>query len=554
MKKQNRNTILFIGFLLLAGIANLMSRSAVPAQDAFMAIVNYLIYIGLLLLWVESVRTRLVLSKARVYMISAALMMFLYILLRVFKYRFATDIPVIRYTVYLYFVPKSLIPALFLMTCLRIHRGNEKGKWNEALLLIPASALSVMALTNDLHRLVYRPLTDLSQFVVNTGTYTYGAGFYLIYAWIIVTAVLGLVMLFLDAGHWPGKGTAVLPVIVFLWIFLVMMNLRVFDIYHMPRMYNVPEIYIFSMLGVFEVCIRIRLIPYNESYPGFFSGLQIPVLITDRQFHFVCGTGKESLPASYTQLCDDEKQQFFRRVLREPVYLTPDRKLTGKEIRAGYAFWEEDEQVIHRAQRKLVEMNEILEQENRLIQAETQQKEKDAYLQARHHIYHVIAEKMYSCQKQIGKLLEKAQPGSADFRDRVARVSVLNAYVKRKTNLLLLAAEKDLLSTQELFLALEESAGYLTLAGLQTTAGKPEEKCYPADRIIGLYDAFELIAEQLIGKTSALMISWNGDRLTLAAETRQTPDTEGICLPVYLSRYEDTLYIGISAGKDGESA
>ena len=34
-------------------------------------------------------------------------------------------------------------------------------------------------------------------------------------------------------------------------------------------------------MGFFEVCIRNRMIPYNENYTEFFSGLGLPVLITD---------------------------------------------------------------------------------------------------------------------------------------------------------------------------------------------------------------------------------------------------------------------------------
>lgn len=58
------------------------------------------------------------------------------------------------------------------MACILIRRGeNAKGKWNEALLLIPAVLLSFMAFTNDPHRLVYVPEIPLQQFTVDSGTY-----------------------------------------------------------------------------------------------------------------------------------------------------------------------------------------------------------------------------------------------------------------------------------------------------------------------------------------------------------------------------------------------
>ena len=107
-----RRTCLFVAFLLLAGAANLFSRTGNPALDGLMTICNYLIYIGLLLYWCQSVRARLLPSRARNRIVGAALLMVLYQLLRVFKYRMAVEPAAERYAVYLYFTPMTLIPYL----------------------------------------------------------------------------------------------------------------------------------------------------------------------------------------------------------------------------------------------------------------------------------------------------------------------------------------------------------------------------------------------------------------------------------------------------------
>ena len=154
-RKMKRNSWLFAGVLLLAGIANLLSRYWTPALESLMTVLNYLICTGLLLYWIQSVRARLLPSPARTWTVSAALMMLVYQLLRIFKYRFAVETVLLRYTAYLYFVPMTMIPTLFLMTCLCIRRGNRPGRWHEALLLAFPAALSLLALTNDLHGLIY---------------------------------------------------------------------------------------------------------------------------------------------------------------------------------------------------------------------------------------------------------------------------------------------------------------------------------------------------------------------------------------------------------------
>ena len=533
-----RRTLIFVVFLLLAGVANVLSMTGNPMLDALMAGCNYLIFVGLLLYWFQSVRARLLPSRAKNRIITAALLMLLYQLLRVFKYRFATEAAATRYLIYLYFAPMTLIPTLFLMTCLRIRRGERQEGWNEVLLLIPPCLLSLLALTNDFHGQVYMPRVSVSQFVVAAGTYAHGPVFYALYVWMILSFVAGLLLLLQEASlHYRGA-LLYLAIVSVLWFALITYRALVTEGKLLPHMYNNPEIHMFGMLGIFEVCIRSRMIPHNGNYSGFFRMLQTPALVTDGDLCPVYCSGK-TLEAEPEQL---------RAALASPVYLAPDLKLSGKTVHGGFAFWVEDETEVHRAQDRLAEANELIESESSLIQAETEQREKDAWLQSRHRIYHEIAEILYPCQKRIEGLLGQMEPNTPVFRDQLAKVSVLNAYVKRKTNLLLMASEQDSLTTQTLFLALKESAGYLSLAGLHTDARQPEEEqVLPAATAIALYDAFEAVAEQLMGKASSLMVSWYGNALVLATVTEHIPDLS--ILPVTArSREEDgILYIDLHA-------
>ena len=136
--------------------------------------------------------------------------------------------------------------------------------------------------------------------------------------------------------------------------------------------------------------------------------------------------------------------------LKAPIYPIPDGKLSGRSIRGGYTFWIEDESDIRHANEELNEANELLESENTLIEYENNQKEENAYLRLHHHIYHEIAQEMYPYQKRIEDLLNEAKPGTKEFLSIVAEVSVLNAFVKRKTNMLLVASEHETIPVNEL--------------------------------------------------------------------------------------------------------
>ena len=72
---QGKGTLLFIVFVLIAGICNLLTRSGSTLFDSLMFSVNFTIYAGLLLFWIHSVRSRLLPTKARSYILSSAILM-----------------------------------------------------------------------------------------------------------------------------------------------------------------------------------------------------------------------------------------------------------------------------------------------------------------------------------------------------------------------------------------------------------------------------------------------------------------------------------------------
>ena len=118
LSRQTRNTWLFLGLLLLAGFANLFSKTGNAAFDTLMCCINYLTYLGLLLYWIGSVRIRLLPSSTRNGVIFAGLLLLLFMLLRIFAYKFAVSAAAQRYAIYGYWIPQMLIPTLFLMTCI----------------------------------------------------------------------------------------------------------------------------------------------------------------------------------------------------------------------------------------------------------------------------------------------------------------------------------------------------------------------------------------------------------------------------------------------------
>jgi len=548
MQNSKRSLLIFIGLLILEGLFHIIEHTIHDISalgDPHYAIVTlffcleFVIFTVLIIFWMQSVYTRLLPSRARTYMIVVAIFMILYLILRVCKYRIAGADAELRLLWYAYYIPKTFIPALFLMICIYIQRGAKKAKLDERVFIIPAVLLSGIVITNDLHHLVFVPEPGLENFIGKSGTYTNGIPFYLTYVWIILAITTGIILLIKTFGLKHKRNLIYLGGILALWLILDQLHTLKKYIEFTPP-YESPEIYIFTMLAIIEFAIGQRLIPYNENYAGFFESLPMTVIITDKKFAPVYQSAR-SLKLESTALA---------KALESPIYPIPDGKLSGKEIRGGYTFWIDDESNIRHANEELNEANELLEGENTLIEYENTQKEENAYLRLHHHIYHEIAEEMYSYQKRIESLLNKAVPGTNEFKDIVAEVSVLNAFVKRKTNMLLMASEHDTIHINELLLAVSESGRYLEFVGIKTSVDESGFNAdYPSDIVISIYDTFQMIAEQLIGHATLLMISYVDDGLRLAADTDIRLNTENLPLPIDVDRQDDFLLISVKAAQ-----
>lgn len=119
--------------------------------------------------------------------------------------------------------------------------------------------------------------------------------------------------------------------------------------------------------------------------------------------------------------------------------LTPDIRLQSRPIHAGHVFWKENFTTIHQLNRQLEEARAILAEENDLIQAENEMKEEQTRL-----------------REQTRQLLNGLTSDSPDFDTRLAQACVLNSYIKRRTNLMLLKEKETQADAAELGLCIRE--------------------------------------------------------------------------------------------------
>ena len=89
--KQKKAFLIFAGFLVLGGFCHTLDKITHAAvmfwPSAFMFSAVLLIYSGLILYWVQSVRRRLLPSPARSYMIASGMLMEFFLVVRTVSHR-----------------------------------------------------------------------------------------------------------------------------------------------------------------------------------------------------------------------------------------------------------------------------------------------------------------------------------------------------------------------------------------------------------------------------------------------------------------------------------
>lgn len=531
MNKTKLATVIFVLGIIAAGVFHMCERSQNAYFSTFCFCASISIYFSLLLFWIQSVRKRILPSKSRTYIIGAAVFIVFILFVRSVRYRiFDYEDLMQRYTWYLYYVALIMIVAMFLLSCISLDKRFSK--FDIRLLLIPSFILIILVMTNDLHNLYFRPVPGI-EFDGQSGHYTINFMYYVFYVYLIAYVISGVV--FIVRALRQNFKKIIMP-FAFLGLgFLMYGMLLLFSAVGLRKPFDFPVIAIFITIGVFESCIRSRLIPYNENYSGFFAIMDEPALITDKDYNAVYST-RVPVSADGNQL---------REALDGVVRVDDDTLLHGRELKSGYSFWIEDESELNLLNKKLAQASTILSAENELIQQENLIREEKESIEIKAQIYSEALEKVRPYTVRIDALLKNAKPDSPDFKRTVARVSALNAFIKRGVNLIVGNDGVGKVDSRELRLAIEEMSIYLRYLDLDICVTAFYDCKLNREDAFNLFSDFESIVSSLNDSTSTVVVSFSAEKLRLEADCvmpEKLPDT---VFNVTAFEEDDVLYYDI---------
>lgn len=482
LRKRKYGVVLTVAALMVCAIcARVVARYGYHAE--VLGIVRALIYIGLLAAWGISVQTRIIQTQVRRYLLVIAGLMLLWLTLRTVKYN-TYHMTAERFLWYGYYLPMLFIPVLAVLVALSLGKPENYRlpKWTHFLYL-PSALLFLLVLTNDLHQLVFFFPTG----VLSPREYDYGIGYYVVLAWMVLCAATALVIILAKCRIPQSRRYLWLPVVPFAlalgycaayikgvyWVWLLAGDLTVSMC--------------LIITAIFESCIQCSLIQSNTHYAELFHASTIGALITDRDFSVACAAENARSVDSQTLMAAAES----------PVVTADGIRISEAPIRWGHVFWEDDISPMLAVLKELDDTREELQSYGSILQAENAQKARRKKLEEQERLYRAMQEKAAAPAVRLSNLA-KALQGVQDAdaaRFLLWKMTVIGAYLKRRSNLIFLADRDGMVPVSEVALCLNESMDNLRLHARRCASRLDFEGELRLETAAALYDFFEAAIE-----------------------------------------------------------
>lgn len=482
LRKRKYGVVLRVAVLMICAVcARVAARYGYYAE--VLSIVRALIYIGLLAAWGISVQTRIIQTQVRRYLLVIAGLMLLWLTLRTVKYN-TYHMTAERFLWYGYYLPMLFIPVLAVLVALSLGKPENYRlpKWTHFLYL-PSALLFLLVLTNDLHQLVFFFPTG----VLSTREYDYGIGYYVVLAWMVLCAAAALVIILAKCRIPQSRRYLWLPVVPFAlalgycaayikgvyWVWLLAGDLTVSMC--------------LIITAIFESCIQCSLIQSNTHYAELFHASTIGALITDRDFSVACAAENARSVDSQTLMAAAES----------PVVTADGIRISEAPIRWGHVFWEDDISPMLAVLKELDDTREELQSYGSILQAENAQKARRKKLEEQERLYRAMQEKAAAPAVRLSNLA-KALQGVQDAdaaRFLLWKMTVIGAYLKRRSNLIFLADRDGMVPVSEVALCLNESMDNLRLHVRRCASRLDFEGELRLETEAALYDFFEAAIE-----------------------------------------------------------
>lgn len=447
------------------------------------------IYIFLIVAWGVLIDRRIIQTQIRRYMIGISGVMVFWFLLRTWKHHLipAEALPdVTRYIWYAYYIPMLMLPVLALFASVSLGKPEQyRTPLPLRLLWIPTVLLTLTVLTNDLHQTVFSfpaentPWTD--------DRYSYGGMYWIVFAWFVINTLLALGMILYKCRIPRSRTFLWLPVIPFaLMIVYGLLYITAHSVIA-PFAGDMTSVYCVLIVLIFESCIGCGLIQSNSYYTELFQASTFAAQITD-------DNGSVIYAAENASPMDGAVLQ---QAKKEAVMIDKNTRLCSVPIRGGYVYWQEDISALLAVLDELSGTKEELKTYGGLLEEENKQKRRRKKLDEQKRLFEMVQEAIkphIALLTSITKALEAADTES-DAKRAMGKLAVIGAYLKRRSNLIMLAEKSGQIPAEELNLCLMESISNLRPYGVNCALRFDLSEELPFHTAGTLFDFYEAVIE-----------------------------------------------------------
>lgn len=426
-------------------------------EDFLRPYLVWAVYMLLLLRWQYTITTKITQKAMHCHLTAQNIVSILYLTVRFIQDAFLyVNIPWMRFTGYFINIAAIFIPLFGLYGSFYLGKADDyriSKKWY--LLLIPASLLCVMALTNEWHHFLCYVVPEEPQ--PNLYFHPY-IGTYLIYLWAL--SMIGYQVYVIYQRNGATKSSTFFQKLI---PFYAPILLLLFSIPYVATAYVVRfELVEYSagLIFIFVFCqqlyILTGLIPVNTQYEEVFQRSTVAMQILSPSGETIAASENASdiTPAMLEVL---KQNQRFSATEDITMHLHP--------VLGGYMIWQTELSQINQALRELQRLNAELEEEQDLLAQEIRIQSDETSIQARNDIYDSLSSEVSGQLTLLTELLSKESLSENDWNC----ICLIGTYIKRFCNLRLTYQEQQTIPMGDLAISLQDIAKCMKNLGIRTS-------------------------------------------------------------------------------------
>lgn len=475
----------------------------------FETVFTTLLYLFMLFLWGRKTYIRVVSRRIRAYFLGCTGLMMSWFIFRAIKY-VSDDLLLGRYMWYNFYLTIIFLPMMSIHIALLLRNpDNKRNSKRYHVIDFIALALYTMVITNQLHNFVFIHYSESN----SSGEYAHNWGYFLIYSWVGILAIMTLVMVIRESRIVLRGFYFLYPIgLLFFGVAYCAVALIIKQKTGLKPFIDFTPMYCWVFCAIWEFLITAGLIPTNRYYVEYFNESLLSAYITD-------STGKILYQSKNADPLTEE--EFAAILERGKITCDDDSEAYLYSLKNEYMIYEYDTA-------EIIDMIEELEDTREGLMGEKVIRQKANEAEAARIR---IEEKEYLFEKltaatiyQLGKIRDNMELiKNAEGEEEKAlwqETVILGTYVKRYSNLLLLQEGDPRISSIELQLSVQQTMENLKPMGVNTGMMIKTDGYMDIDPMLQCYELFESIIEwDLRGlKGIHVMFSMRGQQCNFLVE------------------------------------